>query len=742
MNVPQDFGHRDFDPVTLEVIRHRLDTIAEEMETTLLKSSCSPIVKEGLDASASLFTLDGVTLAQACAIPIHLGTLIPAVGAIIQAFPVARMQEGDVYILNDPYMRRHAPARCRRRHAGHGGWPPAGSGRHHDAPPGRRRQDGRLGPDRLDRDLAGGLRLPPLRWARAGEFDAGLTGILRLNTRMPDIFLGDLHAQIAACKVAAMRLGEMAERHGANVLPTVFDLLLTKSEEMTRAALSRLPQGTWNFVDWLDNDGVDIDRRIRIEVTVTLENGEAHFDLTGTSEQVRGPVNCVPSGSLAAACYAVRAVTDPTIPNNGGCFRPIRLTLPEGSLVNPTAPAPVNARTATIKRITGCMLGALAQAQPDRAPAPHAGELVVMAFGGQRRDGSGFVTGDLLAGGSGAAPDRDGVDAIETDATNCMSVPAEAMELEAPIRVRRCELRRDTGGAGAFRGGLGLVKEFEILDDVRGPVSFSHRGERHFHPAGGARGGSSGGLAEFVDPARLGRGRGDPLQGRDHAPARRPCHRGHSRRRRLGRAGRSRPCALGRRHRGRQGERPGCRDRLAAAGRGGPELTRTIEKFIRAIALALAVVAGIALLLMMIQTVVDVTMNNLFGGPIEGNLEIMSVYHMVALVFLPLAIVELKHEHITVDLLVRLFPTRRPTRHRYARLPGFGALFRHPDVADLGRRVGKFPDGRDPDDLDPDHHLAGKVLAADRLRRGHAGLVVARLAGCQRPGLRPDARGA
>ncbi len=212
---------------------------------------------------------------------------------------------------------------------------------------------------------------------------------------------------------------------------------------------------------------------------------------------MRGPVNCVPSGSLAAACYAVRAATDPTIPNNGGCFRPIRLTLPEGTLVNPRPPAPVNARTATIKRITGCMLGALAQAQPDRAPAPHAGELVVMAFGGHRRDGTGFVTGDLLAGGSGAAPGRDGVDAIETDATNCMSVPAEAMELEAPIRVNRCELRRDTGGPGRFRGGLGLLKEFEILDDVRGgSVSFSHRGERHFRPAQGAHGGGPGGLAQ------------------------------------------------------------------------------------------------------------------------------------------------------------------------------------------------------------------------------------------------------
>ena len=223
--------------------------------------------------------------------------------------------------------------------------------------------------------------------------------------------------------------------------------------------------------------------------------GPSIFDLTGTDAQARGPVNCVPSGSLAAACFAVRAVTDPTIPNNAGCFRPIRLTLPEGSLVNPTEPAPVNARTATIKRITGCMVAALAQAAPDRAPAPNAGELVVMAFGGQWAGGRSFVTGDLLAGGSGASADLDGVDAIETDATNCMNVPAEAMELEAPIRVNRCALRQDTGGAGQGRGGLGLVKEFEILPSAETDVSFSHRGERHFVPAKGLAGGGDGGLA-------------------------------------------------------------------------------------------------------------------------------------------------------------------------------------------------------------------------------------------------------
>jgi len=484
------------DPVTLEVLRHRLDCIAEEMETTLLKSSCSPIVKEGLDASASLFTLGGVTLAQACAIPVHLGTLIPAVGEIIRTFPVEDMQPGDVYLLNDPYCGgTHLPdfAVLMPVFAGARPIALAATMTHHQDVGGK--TAGSVPTDSTE-IYQEGLRIPAVRWARAGIFDETLTRILRLNVRIPEIFLGDLHAQVAACRIAGVRLGETSAKLGADTLLAAFQLLIERSEAMTRDALRRLPRGTWRHVDYLDNDGIDLERRVRIEVAVTLPgDGSIKFDLTGTSPQVRGPVNCVPSGSLAAACFTVRAITDPTIPNNGGCFRPISLALPPGSLVNPRPPAAVNARSATIKRVTCTMLSALAEAAPDRVPAPNAGELLVMAFGGQRRDGTPFVTGELLSGGSGAGNGFDGVDAIETDATNCMNLPAEAMELEAPIRINRWCLKPDSGGPGTWRGGLGQIKEFEVLDDVEGTLSFSHRGERHFVPAPGMRGGGAGACA-------------------------------------------------------------------------------------------------------------------------------------------------------------------------------------------------------------------------------------------------------
>jgi len=485
-----------FDPVTLEVLRHRLDCIAEEMETALLKSSCSPIVKEGLDASASLFTLDGATLAQACAIPVHLGTLIPAVGEIIRAFPVAAMRPGDVYLLNDPYCGgTHLPdfAVVMPVFAGAHAIALAATMTHHQDVGGK--TAGSVPTDSTE-IYQEGLRIPAVQWARAGTFDDTLTRILCLNVRIPEIFLGDLHAQVAACRIAGVRLSETARKLGDNTLLEAFQLLLDRSEAMTRDALRRLPRGTWRHVDYLDNDGIDLDQPVRIEVAVTLPgDGSIKFDLTGTSPQVRGPINCVPSGSLAAACFTVRAITDPSIPNNGGCFRPISLELPRGSLVNPRSPAAVNARSATIKRITCSMLSALADAAPDRVPAPNAGELLVMAFGGQRKDGTPFVTGELLSGGSGAGNGFDGVDAIETDATNCMNLPAEAMELEAPIRINRWCLKTDSGGPGTWRGGLGQIKEFEVLDDVEGTLSFSHRGERHFVAAQGMSGGGAGACA-------------------------------------------------------------------------------------------------------------------------------------------------------------------------------------------------------------------------------------------------------
>lgn len=477
------------DPITLEVIRNKLEGIANEMQMTLLHSAFSPIVKEAMDCSAALFTADGQTIAQATAIPIHLATMIPALHAVLQKYPLATMSPGDVYILNDPYcggthlpdITLFVPVYAEGRvmafsvatvhHQDMGGMSPGSV------------------PTSATEIYQEGLRIPPLKYIDAGVVNETLEQMMRLNIRLPDTFFGDLHAQLAACKVGARRLADLSTVYGAVNIERGFELLLDRSEAMTRDALRKLPEGTFHSVDWLDNDGVDLDRRVRIEVAVTIKDGNIHFDFAGTDPQVRGPMNCVPSGARAAAYYAVRALTDAQIPTNGGCFRPVTLSLPEGSLVNPVAPAPVNARTATIKRMCGMMISAFADAAPQRVPASSAGLSAMLAFGGRRHDGTPFIVSELLAAGTGASHRSDGVDCLQTDGSNSMNQPIEALGLEAPIRVLRFGLARDSGGAGQYRGGLGVVKEYEFqADDIR----LTYRGERHFTQARGSCGGGAG----------------------------------------------------------------------------------------------------------------------------------------------------------------------------------------------------------------------------------------------------------
>ena len=394
------------DPITLEVVRNKLDGIANEMQLTLVRSAFSAIVKEGLDASAALFTLQGETLAQALAVPIHLGALVPMVGRLIHDVPLETMRAGDIWILNDTYMGgTHLPDIAIMMPVFAGGEPVAISAAmtHH--------QDvGGMAPGSTPTNATEifqeGIRIPLLKFFDQGTPNETLVAMLRRNVRLPDILMGDINAQVAACHIGARRLAELAAAQGTETLRSIIAELLDRAETMSRAALRQLPAGTYRHADLMDNDGVDLDKRIRIEVAVTIADGTMCCDFTGSSPQVRGPFNCMPSGPYAAACFALRAVTDPhnRIPNNGGCFRAIELVLPEGSVVNPREPAPTGCRTATIKRVTTAILGALRQAAPDRVPADPGSEIVIMHFGGARSDGRRYVTSQLLVAGSGAGP--------------------------------------------------------------------------------------------------------------------------------------------------------------------------------------------------------------------------------------------------------------------------------------------------------------------------------------------------
>lgn len=492
MNQPIATFETALDPILMEVVRYKLESITEEMQSSLIRGSFSPIVKEALDASCCLFTPDGTTVAQSRSNPSHLGSLIYSVKAILGHYPVAAMQDGDIYLFNDPYLGgTHIPDIAVVI-------PVSGDGRvvaltasiaHHIDLGGTIPGSSAANATDIFHE---GLRIPPIQLARAGRLDDGLLRLIRQNTRMPDMVTGDLNAQIAAGKIAVRRLTELGARYGFGLVARLFEELIARSEKMTRDALEKLPQGTFTYEDTLDNDGVDLDRRVTIKVAVTIKGGEVEFDFAGTSPQVKGPINIVPSGVYSSACYGVRAITDPSIPTNGGCFRPVKIKLPAGSLVNPREGAPVNGRTHPMKRIASCIVGALAQALPERFAAPAAASLLVLTYGGQWPNGRYFVVTDLINGASGGAQGQDGVDCIATDMTNGMSMTGEALEMEAPIRLIRNELRSDSGGAGEFRGGGGIIREYEIL---HGPVKFSHRGERHFSQARGLLGGGPGGYA-------------------------------------------------------------------------------------------------------------------------------------------------------------------------------------------------------------------------------------------------------
>jgi N-methylhydantoinase B len=482
------------DLITLEVLRNKFDVIADEMEITLLKSAYSSIVKEGLDASAALFTTGGETIAQAASIPIHLGCLVPAVQRILQEFSPESMAEGDVYIMNDPYDGgSHLPdivivvpiiyqgaavalSTTMTHNQDVGGKTPGSV------------------PTDATEIFQEGLRLPPLKFYEGGEPNHTLHAILQKNVRIPDILMGDLHGQVAAGNVGKQRFIELLREYGTDTVLTAIAELMNRAEAMTREKLGAIPDGSYTFADYLDNDGIDLDQRITIQATVTIKESDVYCDFTGSSPQVRGPLNCVPTAAIAGAYYVVRTITDPTIPNNSGCYRPIHLHLPEGTVVNPRPPAAVNARTATIIRIADVLHGALVQALPGKLPAAPSGQLLVASFGGiDPHSGVPYVTSELGAGGVGARPNKDGIDVLEMGPSNCMNIPAEAIEMSYPLRIQHYGMRCDSGGAGRYRGGLGATKVFEAVD---GDVVVSIRGERYFTPPWGLYGGQPAAAAQ------------------------------------------------------------------------------------------------------------------------------------------------------------------------------------------------------------------------------------------------------
>jgi N-methylhydantoinase B len=477
-----------FDPVLLEVWRHRLESVCEEMGAALQRSSFSPNIKERRDFSCALFDGRGRMAAQGDHLPVHLGSMPLSVAEALREG--RRLGPGDVLALNDPYRGgTHLPdltlvapvflegeegpaffVADRAHHADMGGAAP--------------------GSMPLVREIyAEGLRVPPVRLVRGGRMEEDVVALLLANVRTPEERLGDLRAQLAALDLGARRLRELSQGSGAQQVREYAAHLRGYSERMTRETIRAIPPGEYDFEDFLDDDGFG-NEEIRIAVRVAVLGDRASVDFTGSSPQVEGPVNANYAVTLSATVYVFRCLSAADIPCNQGCFEPLAVTAPEGCVVNARAPAAVGAgNVETSQRIVDVLLGALAQALPDRIPAASQGTMNNVLLGGHDpRTGRPFAYYETLGGGMGGRPGLAGASAIHTHMTNTRNTPIEALEHAYPLRVEAYRVRRGSGGAGRFAGGDGLVRELRM--GAEGTLTLLT--ERRRRGPWGARGGANG----------------------------------------------------------------------------------------------------------------------------------------------------------------------------------------------------------------------------------------------------------
>lgn len=477
------------DPITLEVIRNRLDAIATRMQDTLLRSAVSVILKEGEDGSCGLFLPDGDTIVQARACPMHLAVMGPTIRAIVRDHPLGTMEPGDVYVLNDPYDGgTHLPDLLMVAPIFWEGAVVAFAvalGHHEDV---GGRVQGSMAADTTEL-YQEGLIIPPLALRRAGRPNETLERMIRRNTRLAEIYFGDVAAQMATCSTGAREFQAMLRQYGPDTVARAIRQLFDQSERLVRSRLAQVPDGDYEFTDWLDHDGIDLDTRLAIRVTVRKRGSDIEVDFTGSAPQAPGPINVNYFTSCSAAYWAIRAVFAPDAPTNEGAHQPITVTIPEGSIFNPRRNAPTALRAQSVKAASVAVLGALAKIAPDRVMAAPGGTINVYSVGGHDADGRIFGCTDLIANGWGGRPGKDGVDDLTSDGDNCRIVAAEALEASYPLRVRATHLIPDSGGPGEFRGGLGVQREVEIL---HGPVVSCFRSERHRSSPWGLFGGLAG----------------------------------------------------------------------------------------------------------------------------------------------------------------------------------------------------------------------------------------------------------
>ena len=488
------------DSVTLEVTRNAAAAVCEEMNANLIRTGYSPNIKERRDCSCALFDADAEMIAQAENMPVHLGSMPFSVEAAVDRFSRESLHPGDAILLNDPfYGGAHLPDLTLVTPVYHEGELIAfTANRAHHADVGGSHA-GSVSADSTE-IYQEGLRIPPVKLFQRGDPNDAVFDMILSNVRTPDERRGDLRAQEAANETGRRRFNELADRYGTSKLGVALEEIKNYSERRMRAEIDTLPDGEYVFEDVLDDDGAG-NADLPITVSLTIDGDEILVDFTGTADQAAGPVNAVFAVTASATYYAVRCVTDPEIPPNHGCYRPITITAPEGTIVNPDPPAAVvGGNLETSQRVTDVVLGAFAEVIPESVVAGSQGTMNNITFGGEDpRSGDPYAFYETQGGGFGGRAGKDGLDGVHVHMSNTMNTPAEVLETAYPLQVARYELREDSGGAGEFRGGLGIRRDITVRDHT---ATFSLLADRHTHHPYGLLGGTAGssGSAVSISP--------------------------------------------------------------------------------------------------------------------------------------------------------------------------------------------------------------------------------------------------
>jgi N-methylhydantoinase B len=457
-------------PISLEIFRGALTAVAEEMGIVLTRSSYSPNIKERRDFSCALFDAQGRLIAQAAHIPVHLGAMPDSVAAALAAFD--HFAPGDIIALNDPFLGgSHLPdiTLIAPMYASIEGEQYligfAANRAHHSDVGGMSAGSMPLATEIYQE----GLIIPPTKLWEAGQLNAALLTLILRNVRTPHERRGDLAAQVAANRTAVRRMQELVSRWGLSALEAHIDALIAYAQRITEATIEAIPDGSYSFTDYLDDDGIG-NTPVAITATVIIRGNTVTVDFTGSSPQVRGNVNTVASVAKSATYYVVRCLMPDDAPMNAGTFAPVTVIAPEGTVVNARPPAGVaQGNVETSQRITDVLFGALAAALPGVIPAASQGTMNNITAGGiDPRTQQPFAYYETMGGGMGARPGGDGLSGVHTHMSNTLNTPVEAFEYGYPMRITRYELRDGSGGKGATRGGDGLIREiaFEVPTDV------------------------------------------------------------------------------------------------------------------------------------------------------------------------------------------------------------------------------------------------------------------------------------